>query len=340
MQYSYAAVVVVSLVGLLLPQAAGLVLGPTLVVGLLVLGVAHGACDQLVLPVRYPHRAGVAWGRYLLGFGAGYLGLAGLVLLGWWQWPGLMVGLFFLLTVWHWGSADAPALVHQCATWLSHSLLRGLLLFAVPALGRSAETYAIVRSLLEFTGAAPLPESVFTQAAGVLGLVAGGGHLLLWGSYARRRAHQHWQTDLMEVGLLMGLLLALPPMLSVGVYFVFWHSLQHVLRLNQLFTPSLEPELPAAWAWGRLGQEIVRFSRRAWPLLLLSVVGLLGLYQVLAPRLPNGAALFSFGLVVASVVTLPHALVVSLLLDAERWWPTTRKPISGLAAEVLPPMEA
>ncbi|GAB3638052.1 hypothetical protein GCM10027422_36420 [Hymenobacter arcticus] len=316
-RYSYAAVLVLAGLGAAFPAVAWALLGPPLAVGMVLLGVAHGACDQLVLPAGRPRSAWARGWRYWLVFLVGYLGLAGLVGALWWAWPAGTVGLFFLLTVWHWGSADTPGGARASGSlWLVHSLLRGLLLFAVPAWGWPVATAAVVNGLLAFAGAAPVAAGLFAGAAAGLGLVVVVGHLVLWAGYARRHCWALLHTEAAEVLVLTGLLLALPPQLSVGVYFVFWHSLQHVLRLVGWLGYAPGAGRGAGQA---LWPQLAFFLRRAAPLLLLSCAALLLLGRLLAPHLPNGAAWFSLALVVASIVTLPHALLVTLVMDAPRW---------------------
>ncbi|AMJ64083.1 Brp/Blh family beta-carotene 15,15'-dioxygenase [Hymenobacter sp. PAMC 26628] len=140
------------------------------------------------------------------------------------------------------------------------------------------------------------------------------GHLALWGSYAAQREPRRWRTDAVEVALLTGLFAGLPPLLALGVYFVFWHSLQHALRLTRL----LGYAAPAQWAGpgAALGRELAFFIRRALPLLLVSLAGLAAL---LGPRLASGGAWLGPALVVTAAVTLPHALLVSLVMDAPKW---------------------
>lgn len=312
--YSYAAVGLLIGLGRLFPAHAGLVLGVPLAVGMVVLGVAHGACDQLVVPATGAGSVPGNW-RYWVRFLAGYLGLAAVVGLGWWQWPAATVALFFLLTMWHWGSADAPPPSQvPVAGWLSHSLLRGMLLFAVPAAWWPTETASIVNDLLRFTGAAAIPLATFGAVAGGLGAAVAAGHVALWSWYARRRRWDVLGREVAELLLLAGLLLLLPPRWSVVVYFVFWHSLQHVLRLTGWL--GYGPGRPRA---GRaLLSQLGFFLRRAAPLLLVSCAALLVLGRVLVGRLPDAAAWFSLALVVASIVTLPHALLVTLVMDAPR----------------------
>ena len=313
LRYSYAAVGAAVVLALAAPGAVAYVLVPLLVVGMVVLGIAHGACDQFVVPGVNPARRVGQW-RYLLRFGVAYLALAAVVVGLWWWWPSCTVALFFLLTAWHWGSADAPPQPGARGLWVAHSLARGAFLFAVPALRWPTETRRIVDGLLTFAGGAPVAAPAFARGAAVLGPVAVGGLLLVWGIFAWRRAYGPLRADLTQTLVLLVLLAALPPVLSVAVYFVFWHSLQHVLRMNRVMGYAVAG--PAVrYDWRELLRQLSFFTRRALPLLLVSLGAIWVLYKLMAPRLLDGSALFSLALVVASVVTLPHALLVSLVLD-------------------------
>ena len=310
-RYSYAAVLVAVAVGLLAPAAANWLLGPALLAGMVLLGVAHGACDQFVVPATHPvmaqHR-----GRYWAGFLGGYLGLVAAVGALWWWQPGMAVAIFFGLTAWHWGSADAPLTRHR-VQWVAHSLLRGGLIFAVPLWHRPVETQSTVNGLLTLAGAAPLDTAAIAHASAVLVPVVVLGHLLLWGCYLWQNQGDLVRTDALEVLLLTVLLVVLSPILSGSVYFVCWHSLQHVLRMNQLMD-----RVPAT-SWRGLWTELRFFLRRSAPLLLISLAGLALLFGMAWARTASTTALVSLTLLAASVVTLPHALLVTLGMDAARW---------------------
>ncbi|HEX8427410.1 Brp/Blh family beta-carotene 15,15'-dioxygenase [Hymenobacter sp.] len=314
-RYSYVAVLTLTAMGVAFPTQAWVLLGLPLAVGMVLLGVAHGACDQLVVPAVWAGSVATSRLHYWLRFLVGYLGLAAVIGLLWWWWPAAMVGLFFLLTVWHWGSADAPPELHSTPIWwLMHSLLRGLLLFLLPLWRWPIETADIVDGLLGFAGAPAVSQPLYERTAALLGSIVLVGHVILWIRYLIQRKWAVLGMELVEVLLLTGLLVALPPMLSVGVYFVFWHSLQHVLRLTQWL--GYPAPVRRRTAWVELGTQLRFFLRRAAPLLTLSCVGLLIVGCVLAPQLPDATAWFSFALVAASIVTLPHALLVTLVMDA------------------------
>ena len=311
-RYSYAVVLVAGLVGWLAPGWASWVLGPALLLGLVLLGVAHGACDQYVVPATHPALARDPV-RYWAVFLGGYLGLAAAVGLLWWWQPGLAVAFFFGLSAWHWGSGDAPAAARYRMQWLAHSLLRGGLLFAVPLWFWPADTRMLTNDLLALAGAAPIWAETLHPVAQWLGALVLAGHLGLWSSYLLTKQRQLASTDLLETLLLTFLLLALPPLLSASVYFVFWHSLQHVLRMNTLMGQ------PFAGGGAALRAQLGFFWRRSAPLLAISVAGLAVVYSLAWARGASGPALISLALLAASVVTLPHALLVTLGLDASRW---------------------
>ena len=319
-RYSYAAVLGALAVGLLAPGRAAWLLGPALLLGMVLLGVAHGACDQFVVPATHPALAQDPV-RYWVRFLGGYLGLAAAVGMLWWWLPAGAVTLFFGLTVWHWGSADAPSQAQHRAQWVAHSLLRGALIFAVPLWHQPGTTQSTVNGLLQLAGAAPVSAAAVAHTAAVVGPGVLMGHLLLWLCYVWQRRSALAATDALEVALLTGLLVALPPVLSGGVYFVFWHSLQHVLRMNQLMDRT-----QALRRLG-LGAQLRFFLRRAAPLLFVSVAGLAVLYGVAWTRHASGSVLVSLTLLAASVVTLPHALLVTFGLDAARW----RQDVPGSA---------
>ncbi len=310
LRYSYGAVLAAVLVGLVAPGWASWVLGPVLLLGLVGLGVAHGACDQYVVPALHPELAQDR-GRYWAGFLGGYLGLAAAVGVLWWWRPELAVACFFGLSAWHWGSGDAPPAARYRGQWLAHSLLRGGLIFAVPLLVWPRQTQQLTSGLLALAGAAPVSTGAVAAAGQVLGPVVLVGHLALWGSYRVLGQRTLAATDALEALLLVALLVVLPPVLSSSVYFVFWHSLRHVLRMNALMGhPTADRPL-----W----ENLRFFLKRSAPILTLSVVALAALCGWQWTQAASGSVLISLALLVASVVTLPHALLVTLGLDVARW---------------------
>jgi Brp/Blh family beta-carotene 15,15'-monooxygenase len=195
-----------------------------------------------------------------------------------------------------------------------HSLLRGALLLAVPAWWWPVETAYHVNGLLRLMGGTPLATNSW---AGWLPAVMA-GHLALWVHFACTREFTRCYRDAGEVGLLTALLMALPPLQALGMYFVFWHSWQHILRL----APALGSNAaePAGTSWAPL-RHVVFFGRRALPMLAGSLVSGMLIYVLKGTSLSGISPWLSLAVVGASVVTLPHALLVSIVMDASKWQP-------------------
>jgi len=188
-------------------SAAGAAFVP-LLVGMVFLGLPHGALDHLV-----PARMGVAWGRRpstLALFLAGYVGLAGAFLWLWTAAPALAFGGFLVATVWHWGQGDVDFLERflgrRRGGRIDHAaavVLRGALPVAVPVLVQTEVAEGLFATAAVATGAV---------AVGGLGLGApavgwglGGALLALAGVYLAGlgRAWRGWPGRALDVGELL-----------------------------------------------------------------------------------------------------------------------------------------
>jgi Brp/Blh family beta-carotene 15,15'-monooxygenase len=109
----------------------------------------------------------------------------------------------------------------------------------------------------------------------------------------------------------------LSPLLALGVYFIFWHSLQHMLRLNRVFGYTAAEKQGRAWR--TLGKEVAFFIRRAFPILVVSLAVPVGLYFLLPLKVATLDTLLGIAVMTAAILTLPHALLVSVALDSPVW---------------------
>jgi Brp/Blh family beta-carotene 15,15'-monooxygenase len=110
------------------------------------------------------------------------------------------------------------------------------------------------------------------------------------------------------MGLLTAFFLVVPPILAVGVYFCFWHSLRHIIRTVLLHDGSTTA-LDRAEIQPVLGQ----FARDGAPMTAGALV-ILGVLYLLVPRAPGElSGLVGLYLVLIGVLTLPHVVIVSWL---------------------------
>lgn len=182
-------------------------------VGMLVVGVPHGAMDHLSAPPGQRN-----------AFRVSYLVLAALFAWGWWQLPWLGAAAFGLLSAWHFGDGDARRMQVSSDWYAAFAWTRGamvvVLLAAAPPL-LSVDQLALI-------GLPPSVPSGMTHA-----LV--GAHLVVVALAARP---EEADPALLEAGVLAAWLTVCEPVLGFAGYFVLWHSadamrvsLRHGLRV-------------------------------------------------------------------------------------------------------------
>ncbi len=285
-----------------------------LLLGMVFLGLPHGALDHLV-----PARMGAAWGRRpptLALFLAGYAGLAAAFLWLWTVAPAAAFVGFLVATVLHWGQGDVDFLERffgrRRAGRLGHAaaiLLRGALPVTVPVLAQP-----------------DVAEALFATAAVATGAAAGGGldlraPLVIWGLgialfalfatylFGLGRAWHGWRgrfMDVAELFLLAVLFTWVPAYLAIGAYFLAWHSLRHLARL--LLLPDAEAR---AVAEGDLRGPVLRLTRDLIPTTLIALAFLVALTAWSGPRIDGVEGFVALYLVWISALTMPHLAVVA-----------------------------
>ena len=181
------------------PHYSRPVLYALLGLGLLTVGLGHGAMDQIT----------TARARQLpLGtFISLYLGVMALMALFWWLWSYGALGVFLLYSALHFGETDLRSMGQQHWGW--HLLWGSLLLLMI--LSSHAEALAPLWPSL--TGY-PLPPGPYQ----ILAWGAAGGGLLL-ALYLRKKR-------LAGLTLLLVIGYGLPLLMAFGLYFIGQHSLQ------------------------------------------------------------------------------------------------------------------
>jgi Brp/Blh family beta-carotene 15,15'-monooxygenase len=287
-----------------------------LLVSVVLLGLPHGAVDHLLLARQRGESL-----RYWLGVVSGlYLGLGVAYAVVWFVWPVGAFAFFILLTWFHWGQGELSPLRDLVgASYLRTPgqraltvLVRGGAPMLVPLVAFPEQYELVATTLVELfePGATEALAPAFepTARAVVGGTYAALVVLTLGLGYLRADSLDPWTVDAGELVLLTLFFLLVPPILAVGIYFCFWHSLRHVVRTVLLHDRSVR-------ALGR-GDAVAagrQFVRDAAPLTALSLVGLVGLYLAV-PQAPESVSdLGGLYLVFVAVLTLPHVVVVALL---------------------------
>jgi len=307
----YAAVLALTLVTIGVGGWGGLALGPAalvvLFVAVVLTGMPHGAIDHLVAARLWGLDA--TWTDQAKFYG-GYLALMALYGGLWIVAPGWSLGLFLVLTMYHFGQAD---LAYWRLPPLAARLLylsRGLFLLGLPIVAFPG----VVDPIFEAIGGVHLLDwPLVASASDVLfaGLVAQhvGALGLAW-PWADPSAGWGAGREALNVTVLAALFGLVHPLVAFSVYFGGWHALGHILELLRFFRRRGE------------AMSMAQFYREAALFTLLPFVGLAGLY----------AATQSFGLenqmvallfIVIAIMTLPHMIVVEKLYrEREKGTPT------------------
>ena len=266
-----------------------------LVASLLLFGLPHGAVDHLVPGWVRGRPLGEVVFTALI---AGYVAVAALGVAIWLAAPLVAIGIFFLVAAAHWGASELTWFPGQRRP-IAFAAARGLVPVLVPALAFPAAFDQATKSLLSpFLSHPPgLAPTGWLRLAGVIvvamicALGAGRG--------ARERA---------ELVGLVAFFALVQPVFAVGLYFIAWHSLRHIVRLG-----TLEPAAASQIADGRPLRAIISVMRAALPCTVAALLGLVGFGALLAVRLTSADQISAVALALIAALTIPHTLVVAWL---------------------------
>ena len=266
-------------------------------------GIPHGATDHIVYAhVQKIHGHKVSYPRFL---GLYLLGILFYGLL-WYYAPLMSLLGFLLISLYHFGQSQ---LLYLKATeknllkvllyliW-GATVLSGIILFHWEA------SHEILITLIptDYLPGVPLKPWMRT-----LPWILGGG--CLWGFIGAYRAEWMTKKQVIFEGLnllaLMGLFYVSTLLVSFAVYFGLWHA------LASIHTELKEMRL------SRGTHSLIAFFKMAWPLTLISVVGLVGL--LLSMQLVNAyISPYLIFFIAISTLTLPHMFFMDKLYQAGR----------------------
>lgn len=274
--------------------AAMLLLGPlaltvpiSLQLGLLLaavvfLGLPHGALDPWIA-----RHAGFSRGPMGLPvFSLVYLGLAGLVVLGWWASPVLALGLFLLLSAWHF-AGDWQG---QLKPWQ-----RGVAATALLSMPATFHPTLVEPIFIALSGEKAVPVA---QGLRVLGHGAVVGLLIVMGMALVQRRYG----VLIELGLLLLLALSVPPLIYFTVYFCLLHSPRH-----------LRATLRQAEPQARTGLLV---SAAAYTLITVVIAAVVAVFLMPGGNLSQLVLQLVF--IGLAALTVPHMLLIVLVRSRRR----------------------
>lgn len=256
------------------------------------LGIPHGAIDHILL--RKKQQSTQAQIRFYVF----YLGLIGLYVVAWILFPYFSLGVFFLISFYHFGQSqfsDVKIDEKSKSKKLLYLFWGGSII--------SGLFYHHYDKLIEFF----LETSHFDQTATVITpfslyyffLFSSIGTILLMAYILLKRAHSK-KRFLSEIGVFLLLHLAfftLPPLLAFALYFAVWHSLKVLYEEYQYLGKK------------RKRFNLNHFIKELLPFTLISVVGVVLLLFAFS-YFEFAISPFFLTIIFLSVLTLPHSVVM------------------------------
>jgi len=283
----------------LFPVASALPVGSVLALLVAVIGLPHGAADHRFAQPRLEPRLGAAWGGVFL---AGYLAIAGAVVLGWFLAPAATILVFFLASAWHFGQEE-PDLTPgpRRATWprlvrLGGRMARGGLVIWVPVALQTAEVVRIL-SLTAPRGSGPEIQRavdalvVCSWVMLTIAAVDWGRRALAAIAATGRRRRVLLLDGVLEASF-VSLFAATHPVAGFLVYFCGWHSARGLRRLRRELGES----------WWQLAASLAPLTAVA--------IGLVALTTFFVLRAPTwNDTLIRATFIGLSAVALPHLVL-------------------------------
>lgn len=294
------------------------------VVGMVFLGLPHGALDHLA-PLFIRHKR--LSPAYLVSFVFSYGMLVVLYLLFWHVLPLAALAVFLLCSWLHWGQGDAyyldvfggqpaPRLLQgRLLIWA----VRGGLPILLPPLAHPQAFAQVAGGILGWYGGHAdwaLPAAVRDAGLLAIGLTIAA---YLWQAW-RLDKKAFWQ-DTGEVALLLAYFLLVPAILAVGVYFCVWHSARHIARLLLLDEANAH-----ALSRGQVGRCVLRSAAEALPMTLGALGFLVGLFWWQGRNSVSVGGFVFLYLSLIAALTFPHFLLV-LWMDREEFRKHSPDPV-------------
>jgi len=280
----------------LFPAAAAVPVGGVLALLVAVVGLPPGAADHRFARPRLEPLLGPVWS---VAFLAGYLAIAGLIVLGWFVAPTATILVFFLASAWHFGQEEPGVAVGtSLARRLQPAfrLARGGLVIWIPVAFQTAEVVRILSLTAPRESGPDIQRAV--EALVVCSWVMLAIAAVAWGwqaltALARSgRRRRVLLLDSLLVASFVPLFAWTNPVVGFLVYFCGWHSARGLRRLRRELGES----------WPQLAVSLAPLTAAA--------IGLVALATVLVLRAPTwNDTLIRATFIGLSAVALPHLVL-------------------------------
>ena len=288
-------IIMVSLIKHELFVSSSLVVALVLIV---FIGIPHGANDHLLF-FNLINKSVDKNNKKSILFFASYIGLIILYVCCWYLFPTFSLGLFILISIYHFGQSNlyiSP--INSKFVKLISIFLSGSFVLLTPIFAHIETALPVIQSLSKNPDILKISEDLGNKLA-----ISAGILMIIHWVILMLSKHINFKNGLQEilnVILLFGLFYYSPLWIGFAIYFTLWHSI-----------PSIEDQINF-FKTTRVNYNLGKYVREIFPFSLIALSGLLLAFQFSGDYISVNqglALLFSF----IAVITLPHMIMMDLL---------------------------
>ena len=283
-----------------------------LIFSTLFFGIPHGAADHLFL-WGFKKKDSVKFKYISILI---YLLIAIVYMLIWFISPYYSLAFFIILTIYHWGKADyiygllSRRLIGS-NTYLNtyYSIYRGVIPILTPGIFYNTEYNEFINRICNIiddsSGFNSQIHSFFF--VGILSIVIISFNFTIIYCEKLKGGLKLTKFDHIDSLLLIVWFLCLPHIYSIGVYFIFWHSLRHIIRI--LYLDKHTNAINSAINYKQIS---IRYIQLFSFMTILALLFFIYFLYFLTSDFDKSNTVHAL-LILISTLTLPHAITVYLM---------------------------
>ena len=262
------------------------------------IGIPHGANDHLLF-FNLINKSVDKNNKKSILFFASYIGLIILYVCCWYLFPTFSLGLFILISIYHFGQSNlyiSP--INSKFVKIFSIFLSGSFVLLTPIFAHIETALPVIQSLSKNPDILKISEDLGNKLA-----ISAGILMIIHWVILMLSKHINFKNGLQEilnVLLLFGLFYYSPLWIGFAIYFTLWHSI-----------PSIEDQINF-FKTTRVNYNLGKYVREIFPFSVIALLGLLLAFQFSGDYISVNqglALLFSF----IAVITLPHMIMMDLL---------------------------
>ena len=265
---------------------------------IVLIGIPHGANDHLLFFNLINKRVDEKNEKSTLFFSS-YIGLILLYVCCWYLFPTFSLGLFILISIYHFGQSNVYiSPIESKFVKLISIFLSGSFVLLTPIFAHIETALPVIQTLTKNPDFLVISDKLGNKLANSTGIL-----MIIHWVILMLSKHINLKDGLIEilnVFLLFGLFYYSPLWIGFAIYFTLWHAI-----------PSIEDQINF-FKTTRENYNLGKYIREIFPFSLIALLGLFLAFQFSGDYISVNqglALLFSF----IAVITLPHMIMMDLL---------------------------